>query len=435
LDEFRDSGLEELDKIKQMKVIELVELKEGSIPKKLHDSRIYDEVKDFTLEDIMQDSTKRTKMIGYPGRKFAYKAPEDSETYEPESTDREVFSSEKKQIPLLPAHRYPTNLGGIAQQFSAKRKSGLMKNVPKLKVQDGKVILYSETPKTGEKGGRIKFILPTSTKQKKAHLENLYSSVKYYPKSGKFIKEGNKMQSGTVILEEKDIKNILEEDHYAYEVLFSKIIVALGDNFLREIYGNDDPLTDYEEEIVLKFAEKEEEIDETEHVYPNMEIKYDVYSQSRTISTFNVNPFLTISDKTRRKPSSGLLSSSEIDDIYYDILYPDLEEHQRKGKKLHQNAVDYFNRTKSILDSGKPQEKKEYEASWEAKYGGDEGISLEEVRDLAEEVEKRKGQHQSPTPDEEEEKKEYGHDPKLGDTLNEIISEYMDVEDDIGGAH
>ena len=197
-EEFYNEGLSAVEKIKQDSIIDLLERADGDSTTYLKNSRVFEKVKDYSLEDVLQDSTKKTQLIGY-----SLNVPKG------DSVVRQTAEF-GKDIEDLPEERFPSMLRSKVVSNKAKIQRYVGKDsVGNIRAHEDKVQLRS----ADNKKPRISFTIPNVTELKMRHLKETYPNVVYTKKNTQFTKDYKKSTplKGSITLTKREINEMVAE--------------------------------------------------------------------------------------------------------------------------------------------------------------------------------------------------------------------------------
>ncbi len=230
---FSEEGLKKIEQIEDTKILDLV--MEGGLGEqtKLIRSRIYDKVKDYTLED-MKDKTKRLEIIGYS---LYGKRRSDEDVDLDSSVDIEEYirgfedipqrAEIGQDIPHVPLSRYP-------EVKNPKNNMSIKFNRTE-EQSTGTVHIFDYT-------GDVTFEYSNTDNQKK-FLQSLYPNVQYKNAERNFTQEkGDEYLIGT-----------LEEDIEPFNLGSKPTLSDVAGKLIDEIVEEDGSL---EEEMVSAFEEE-----------------------------------------------------------------------------------------------------------------------------------------------------------------------------------
>ena len=466
-EEFYNEGLSALEKIKQDSIIDLLERADGDSTKYLKNSRWFEKVKDYSLGDILQDSTKKSDFMGY-----ALNVPKG------DSVVRQTAEF-GKDIEDLPEERFPSMLRSkvVSNKAKIQKYVGEEDSVGNIIDVWDKVQLRS----ADNKKPRISFTIPNVTELKMRHLKETYPNVVYTKKNTQFTKDYKKQSTplkGSITFTKREMNEmvadaqLLREEHKkfvrerkeAFKLKGKERIDALAEidskypdmkskyktmwsdkevksfstrklenklkNELEQhrkmITTNDYPLEDYAIRATFEFPEMVLSLDE------GSEIKYSLYFQSITIGSFSLSPFMKDSKgkgKEKSKSVSDILSSLGI-----------------TGRD--RSAYNYW------VSNVKDESEKPYEGEMGSEYEGTNtpkeyaekkyqelhtDFPIEDMEELHDEIKELlpdaggasfllEGEGMS-RGTEEDKDREYRHSQNMSILLDEIVEDFLDLQD------
>jgi hypothetical protein len=418
LEEFQELGLKALHEIEEDKILSLTDMQDAHASFYLKKSRIYNDVKDFTLKDVMDDHSKRQKIVGYSiGAPKPVLDEEGDEEGEPSYTPSRQVEDFGKDVPPIPKNRYPS-LDNIRD-----------KDMPTdLDIKE-ELVIASTRPLTSSIDSKsnhptISFELPSTTEIHKKHLQGHYSNVGYKKIDEKFRQDfttDSFEKKGDITILQKDIQQYVDGALVKQEFLERYVINKLMEEFKLKYYRHitemDYPLDDIGYKVTFRITPRQ--------ILPEdkkTDIIYHLFIQSRKKGTFTITPFTGVW-AGRSTGVKGIITDKKI-----------LED---TGNTEHEEAWNYYSRNKKYWDIKLLKEKKTPEEIEEIKNQHDKvtqreyGLSLSELEQIDKDITEAKQAAQEGQ-DKETKDKEYRYSPKLADAIDFIIDHYRDLENQLG---
>mgnify|MGYP003671589024 CR=1 FL=1 len=442
-DAFVSEGLLSMERIGNMKILDLAKRKDstGAIYKRLERSRIFNEVKDHTLLDVMGDDTKRQKIIGYS--LYGKRRPNDESDLDRDlDLDEYVSGFENvpqtadigKDVPHMPISAWPepdTMLLNHMDFLPFK----LIYN------SDTGVIFKSKEDRT------LSFEYHT-TKQQRKFLSSLYPNVQHdVSKQRIFVKdpkEGEIMASGSIELgngKDPILSSVMRLDKegrrpqvVAKKWINDTVVPMLLKKFEKEAIpklveaNRGHGLRDekYRVSIVTEWSTQKQIAATTKKTGEEVEarevktdtqritwkdtlktIRYTIRVQSKMNGEFKISPF---SYEYRGKAFFRKKTIKEI----LRAQYPEKEEFD--------NAYGAFKEYRDLPQDISKEERKKALVEMEQKFN----LSENEVIAITQTVES--GQEKE---NETSQGSEYGYNEDLADIIETIIHNYSEVKEQI----
>ena len=453
-DAFVEEGKTYLEKIENDKILELAKMQNSSpqIYNRLERSRIFDDVKDYTLLD-MQDSAKRQKIVGYT--LYGKTLPEDYEFELGELSEEEIeagkttddkleeaiddYYSQFKDVPQRGEYGSDVPSLPLHAMSNPKEKDiiGVIKIVSKA---DNSGIEITSRNRTGDKSSDF-FVFEYNNKDdKERHLKRLYpnvsfrSSAKTIPKGeqrvelvkgqfeltgdpileGIFLPKYEKGKEGGMIEGGKKLKESLKE---MFLKRFEDVKKKLAE------YDKADPLTVEKHRVFFTGTLKSISLTDKKKTF-NFSIKV----QSIKMGEFDVSPFSRPTYQRKKFRGKSDVRSEIVEERN---LSPAEKESLIKVLKKY-GKIMAISQTEAETDEEFEQKRKEAIEDIEGtlELEGLEGLSIEDVKEIYDSIESRYSQMM-----EDETYRttgtEYGYNERLSDIIESILDNYYQVKDDI----
>ena len=439
-DAFVSEGLLSMERIGNMKILDLAKRKDstGAIYKRLERSRIFNEVKDHTLLDVMGDDTKRQKIIGYS--LYGKRRPNDESDLDRDlDLDEYVSGFENvpqtadigKDVPHMPISAWPEPDKIVKDNVNFLPLKAFYNT-------DKGVLFKSKKDRT------LSFDYHT-TKQQRKFLSSLYPNVQHdVSKQRMFVKdpkEGEIMASGSMeigdgkrpiissILQLSDKRPEIELRKWINDTVvpmllkkfekeaIPKLVEANRGHGLRDEKYRVSIVTEWstQKQIAATTKKTGEEVEAREVKTDTQRItwkdtlktiRYTIRVQSKMNGEFKISPF---SYEYR-----GRAKKKTIKEI--------LREQYPKDEEGFNNAYGAFKEYRDLAPDLSKEEREKSLVEMEEKFN----LSEDEVIAITQTVES--GQEKE---EETSQGSEYGYNEKLADIIETIIHNYSEVKEQI----
>lgn len=443
-DAFVEEGLKILEGIEKEKILDLAKRgkPEPIMYRSLRRSRVFDEVKDFTLED-MRESDNLLKIIGYS--LFGKVTEEEPEQFTgPYNLGEDYADTEQAQEYISSLRNIPqtrdfgADVPSLPSMFMKKPdfepyfeiNIGETSGLPTIEItstgKDKSVLYFSEYNNTEERTKFLKRIYPnvnyrstgkrilkstesvSLSKLRGTHELNL-SKVKQILTTGKITEDNKKDKLD-------DIKEIIESE-------MDSIVGRVSDELIKYLaeMNKADPLMDETYEVYITgMVKKIDPLEETKS------FKYEVKIKSVRIGTFDISPFSKPTyQRTKGKGKSEITSEAISDRGLSDSESKILSDAIKEYNKI-------MNEAQTEIETEKEYEQKQKEAlsELEDKLSSEEseGISMEVIQSISKDIEER---YTKLKESRESSNREYRFNERLSDHIEEILDRFDSVKDEI----
>ena len=460
-DAFVEEGKRYLEKIENDKILDLAKMQNSSpqIYNRLERSRIFDDVKDYTLLD-MQDSAKRQKIVGYS--LYGKTLPEDYEFELGELSEEEReagktaddkleeaiddYYSQFKDVPQR--GEYGSDVPSLPLHAMSNPKEEDIREVIRIvSKSDNSGIEITSRNRTGDKSSDF-FVFEYNNKDdKERHLKRLYpnvsfrSSAKTIPKGeqrvelvkGQFELTGDPILEG-IFLPKYEKKGGIIEGGKKLEESLKEMFLKRFEDVKKKLaeYDKADPLTVEKHRVFFTGTLKSISLTDKKKTF-NFSIKV----QSIKMGEFDVSPFSrpTYQRKKFRGKSdvrSEIVEERNLSPAEKESLIKVLKKYAKMMAVSETEAETdeaFLEETQGkTLEEKKKKAEEDIEGTLELE--GLEGLSIEDVKEIYDSIESRYSQMM-----EDETYRttgtEYGYNERLSDIIESILDNYYQVKDDI----
>ncbi len=464
-DAFVEEGKTYLEKIENDKILDLAKMQNSSpqIYNRLERSRIFDDVKDYTLLD-MQDSAKRQKIVGYS--LYGKIIPKDYEFELGELSEEEKeagktaddkleeaiddYYSQFKDVPQR--GEYGSDVPSLPLHAMSDPKEKNIRSIIRIVEKPSKDgINITSRNRTGDKSSDF-FVFEYNNKDdKERHLKRLYpnvsfrSSAKNIPKGEQrveYVKGQFELTGSPKVLTGIYSTSVGKgKEKVGGLVSKEKLINSLRDMFLKQFkhvkkkiaeYDKADPLTVAKHRIFFTGTLKSISLVDAKKTF-NFSIKV----QSVKMGEFDVSPFSrpTYQRKKFRGKSdvrSEIVEERNLSPAEKESLIKVLKKYARVMAVSETEAETdeaFLEETQGeTLEEKKKKAEEDIKGTLELE--GLEGLSIEDVKEIFDSIESRYSQIM-----EDETYRttgtEYGYNERLSDIIESILDNYYQVKDDI----